>query len=424
MSQFLTVREHEPLAESGLGREDLAELANFARRVLKHNDGDLAASNFVGVVTTRRGTVLEILPKIDLDHDVGDPTERTRRVFLEMLRPWRRVPKQLPHSDIRAMSRFPMLEVFVRQFLHLLTALVRGGMARRYVNVEENLPYLRGRLLFSDHLRENACNRTRFYTTHDELSVNRPANRLIHATLVRLAPRIRNDTNRQLVRQSLIALADVPPSRDPVADWRAHHVDRSMNHYGPVMQWVRLFLFNRGLTTFSGANTNVSLLFPMEQVFEDFLVASFRQHQQQYTVVTQGLRKAMATIGDTSVFSTIPDIALRSGSQVPFILDAKWKPVDATTTDLKHGIAQDDVYQLHAYATRYGCAAVTLVYPRNPLFRTTLHYRFFDGIALLAIPFDVTQPRRSVALAVRELQNASSQRRIDHSSATPSVPSR
>ena len=95
---------------------------------------------------------------------------------------------------------------------------------------------------------------------------------------------------------------------------------------------------------------------------------------------------------------------LGSGTQSTFILDAKWKPVDSTTSDPKNGIAQDDIYQLHAYATRYGCKAVALVYPQNTRFETTLRYRFFDGIALLALPFDVTQPQRSVALAVRELQ--------------------
>lgn len=404
MSRLVTVREHESLADSGIGKEDLDELADFARRVLKHADGDLATSNFVGVVTTRRGTVLEVLPKIDLALDVDDPLERTRQVFLEMLRPWRRIPKQLPPSDIRTLSRFPMLEIFVRQFLQLLDGLIRIGLARQYVSIEENLPYLRGRLLFTDHLRENASDRTRFYTAHDELSVNRPANRLIHAALLGLAPRIRNQVNRQMLNQSLTAMADVPPSRNPLADWRAHHVDRSMNHYGPVMQWVRLFLFNRGLTTFAGTISNVSLLFPMEQVFEDFLVASFRRHQQEFTVTTRGFGKPMATIGGEPVFKTIPDIVLRSGTQNTFILDAKWKTVDSTSADLKHDIAQEDVYQLHAYAARYGCRAVALVYPQNTRFRTTLNYRFFDGITLLAVPFDVTQPQRSVALVIRELQ--------------------
>ena len=85
------------------------------------------------------------------------------------------------------------------------------------------------------------------------------------------------------------------------------------------------------------------------------------------------------------------------------ILDAKWKRVDATTNDLEHRIQQADVYQLHAYATRYRCSTVALVYPRNASFRRPLRYRFFDGVRLLAIPFNVTAPRTSVACTIGEL---------------------
>ena len=220
----------------------------------------------------------------------------------------------------------------------------------------------------------------------------------------RLASRIRNDANRRLLREALAAFDEVPLSADASADWRAHHIDRSMSYYRPVMQWVGLFLFNRGLATFSGMNRNVSLLFPMEQVFEDFIAGSFRRYQQRYAVVSQGPRRAMASIGDDSVFSTMPDIALRAGGKVRLILDAKWKRVDATTDDLKHGIQQADVYQLYAYAKRYHCETVALVYPRSESFRWPLRYRFFDGVRLLAIPFDVTEPQSSVTRAMGELE--------------------
>ncbi len=406
MSCVVTVREHQALAESGLADQDVAELRRFAHQVLKRADGEVAASNYVGVVTTRRRAVLEILPKIDLDHLPGDSVEQTRRVFLEMLRSWHRLPVPLPHSDIRSVSRFPMLEVFVRHFLHMLARLSRNGLARRYVSVEENQRYLRGRIVFAPHLRENASNRARFYTTHDDLSVNRPANRLIHTALNRLAPRIRNDSNRQLLREALASFSDVPLSADASADWHAHHIDRSMNHYRPVMQWVGLFLFNRGLATFAGVNRNVSLLFPMEQVFEDFLVDSFRRHQQRYEVVSQGPRREIARIGGDPVFRTVPDIALRAGGGVRLVLDAKWKRIDATTGDLKHGIQRADVYQLYAYAKRYGCEAVALIYPRNESFRSPLRYRFFDGVNLLALPFDVSEPQSSVIRTMGELEMA------------------
>ena len=42
-----------------------------------------------------------------------------------------------------------MLEVFVRQFLDNLNTLTRGGLAKRYVSVEENLPYLRDASCFA-----------------------------------------------------------------------------------------------------------------------------------------------------------------------------------------------------------------------------------------------------------------------------------
>ena len=407
MARVHTVREHETLVPGpALSRDDIADLSEFARKVLKRSDGNLAASSYVGVVTTRRGAVLEILPKIDLDDDAVDPThERTRRLFLQMLRFWRRLAPQMPQSDIRAMSRFPMLEVFVRQFLNRLTAVTRSGLSRRYITVEENLPYLRGRLLFRDDLRENTPNRARFYGSHDELNVNRPTNRLIHRALVNLLPRVRDDGNQQLLRQALIAMADVPLSHNVPADWRAHHVDRSMRHYRPIMQWVELFLFNRGLATFSGPHANISLLFPMEQVFEDFVTASFRRHQRRYTVSRQGPRRYMATIDGRNAFATEPDIALQQKDNVVFVLDAKWKRIYSGTDDLKHGIEQADLYQLHAYGARYNCKAVALIYPKSRSFGVQVHYRFFDSTVLLAIPFDVTQPEQSVSGTVQALEN-------------------
>ena len=57
------------------------------------------------------------------------------------------------------------------------------------------------------------------------------------------------------------------------------------------MQWVGLFLFDHGLATFSGAHASLSLLFPMGQVFEDFVTDSFRSYQEQYTVTAQGPRR-------------------------------------------------------------------------------------------------------------------------------------
>ena len=76
MRGVYTVREHDAF-EVGplLSKEDVADLEAVGKDVLKYKDGGLAASKYVGVVTTKRGTVVEILPKIDLG---GEPDPRPR----------------------------------------------------------------------------------------------------------------------------------------------------------------------------------------------------------------------------------------------------------------------------------------------------------------------------------------------------------
>ena len=136
---------------------------------------------------------------------------------------------------------------------------------------------------------------------------------------------MRSEENRKLLRNLEGAFIEVPPTRDLHGDWRKHSVDRSMQHYRPVMQWVGLFLFNRGLTTWSGSHVNQSLLFPMEEIYEDFVTQSFRRYQDQFTVTAQGPRRHMAKIDGKAVFQTRPDISLMDGAdRGPFILDAKW----------------------------------------------------------------------------------------------------
>ena len=409
MRGVYTVREHDAF-EVGplLSKEDVADLEAVGKDVLKYKDGGLAASKYVGVVTTKRGTVVEILPKIDLGGEPDPDHETTRCLLLRMLRSWRRFEKvpTLPESGIRAMRRFPMLEVFVRQFLTNLNTLTRGGLARRYVPVEENLPHLRGRLLFREQIRENLVNQARFYVAHDELSVNRPANRLIHSALTRLTPLVRDTENRRLMQQMRVGFADVPRSDNPHADWQRHQVDRSMPHYGPVMQWVGLFLLGHGLVTLSGRHRNLSMLFPMEQVFEDFVTHSFRRYQSDYRVTAQGPQKPLASLDGRDAFMMKPDISLRKGARVAFILDAKWKNLDTSFDAPRHGIDQADLYQLYAYAKGYDCNAVALVYPRSQNFRTKLQYRLLDDVTLLCLPFDVAHPQESVRHSMAALTSA------------------
>ena len=77
MRGVYTIREHEAFeVGSLLSKGDLLDLEAVGKDVLKYKDGRLAANNYVGVVTTKRSMVFEILPKIDLG---GEPDLDTKR---------------------------------------------------------------------------------------------------------------------------------------------------------------------------------------------------------------------------------------------------------------------------------------------------------------------------------------------------------
>ena len=415
-TRVITVREYDPFTREGLGLEkhEWESLEAFARKnqvdrhgnyrpVLAFGRGGrtLKATNFVGVLSTRSGTPIEILPKIDLAED----HKETRGIFLEMLRTWRGLRHaELPPSAIRSLRRFPMLEVFAHLFLQNLSHLARHGLARRYVRVEDNLPYLRGRLVFQQHVRENLTNRARFYVAHDEFNPNRPANRLIRSSLDRLEQTVRNAENRRLLRELTDAFANVPPARDAEGDWRRHSVDRTMQHYRPVMAWVRLFLFGQGLATFHGKHENQSLLFPMEEIYEDFVTKCFRRYQDAYRVRAQGPQWNFTR--DPEAFTMKPDITLQKDGPDRFILDAKWKRLKSASEEpKKRGISQADMYQLYAYGKRYGCKTVALVYPRTDDFEEPLRFVFDDDLTLLGLPFDVSQAELSVHRCLEALHS-------------------
>ena len=414
------VIEHEELKEKDFSQEDLRDLKDFAlenqadeqdnyRPVLRLSNGKLKAQNYVGIIETRKGTVLEILPKVDFAKDEDTEKTKTKACFFKMLRDWRGFKSlaQFNQSHINAVRHFNMLEVFVHLFLNNLVLLTQRGLARHYHSEEDNQPYLRGRILFPHHIRENVANRARFYVGYDEFNANRPANRLIHSTIHKLMGSVRQPRNQQLLHQLRINFSDIPQSAHLKSDWVQHRdrVDRSMQHYDEVMQWVGLFLFDHGLATFAGEYVNQTLLFPMWEVFEDFVTASFRRYQKDFVVYKQKPQKPLASIDGKNVFYMKPDISLRSDNKTEFILDTKWKRINGEGSDSKHGISQADMYQLFAYGKKYNCKQVALVYPETEQFQEILRYKFDDELSLSCFPFNVTDPECSVKKILNHLQD-------------------
>nr|MCU0446968.1 McrC family protein [Microscillaceae bacterium] len=105
--------------------QELGQIFKFGRDFLQ-------VQNFVGVIETKDGTQIEILPKI---YQV-DNEQVTREIFLKMLRCLQDSPfLQLNEAHLHT-TDFPILEVFITIFLQSLEKLVQKGIRKNYVSEE------------------------------------------------------------------------------------------------------------------------------------------------------------------------------------------------------------------------------------------------------------------------------------------------
>ncbi|WP_374452985.1 hypothetical protein [Phenylobacterium sp.] len=118
----------------------------------------------------------------------------------------------------------------------------------------------------------------------------------------------------------------------------------------------------------------VTLLFPMNDLFEAYVAALLRKAlaPEGYEVVSQGgLRYCLNEIAPDGTFGrplfrTKPDCMVRRNGRTVLVIDTKWKRLTAAGSDPKRGVSQADVYQLMAYARLYDSPRLMLLYPHHP----------------------------------------------------------
>ncbi len=230
--------------------------------------------------------------------------------------------------------------------------------------MEDNLHFYKGKLLVSRHIRANLAHKERFYVSYDEFHPNRPENRLIKSTLLKLYDLTGSAENAKGIRQLLSAFELVEPSVNYEKDFSKVIIDRNTREYEDLMKWSRVFLMNKSFTTFSGETTARALLFPMESVYESYVARQIRKvfAPEGWAVSCQESRYHLFEEPQRR-FDLRPDIVMRRDGRT-IVLDTKWK--NLIPNESKHyGISPADMYQMYAYSKKYNTPEIWLLYPEN-----------------------------------------------------------
>jgi len=376
---LLTLREHETFAIgetfSGEGKKSVTHAQVDALERLSHrlkaakgglfthaNRTTLKARQYVGVVQLG-AEAIEIIPKID-----GLDEQGTRTNLFRMLARTRRL--EIHEADIArlAAQNLNILEIYIRLFCDKLFAEVHRGLISRYERHADNLPALRGKLLTGLQATLNAFQPERFRCEFDEFTVDTPLNRVLKTTVRFLRRVTRHGDNARRLAELDFALDGVGDVPAAALEWHRLHFDRANRRYASLVAMARLILQNRTQDVTAGGLDGFSLLFDMNELFEEYIGEVTRAvfTPLDWQVALQGPTRYLLQDRESGaqVFQTQPDITgSRNNGKPAWIIDTKWKRLDEQ--ERNQGIAQADVYQMLGYAHRYGVRDVFLLYPHH-----------------------------------------------------------
>lgn len=200
--------------------------------------------------------------------------------------------------------------------------------------------------------------------------------------------------NQARLQQALQAFDDVGSSLNLQADWQtARPVNRLNTRYEGALRWAAAILTSQIYGVQAGVSPTLSLLFPMQRVFEAYVTYGIRTYWPEGEVSAQ---ESSAHLVEEHVgspkFRLRPDLIIRQANQT-LVLDAKWKQINGNDRTGNYGIESADLYQLYAYGKKYHADKLFLIYPASDTFYKPLDVFGYDAHTRLhVLPFDVTQP--------------------------------
>lgn len=408
ISQHITIREYARLTTEAVDASlDLAQVspsafdwlcelsASFNRNgaTLLQVEGRrlLKWDSYVGVLETPCGTRLEILPK---HHEQGDCLSKSRQLLRKLIQ--RALQLKPREASVASLELFdaPLSEWVMGQFLNELDRLVKCGVRFDYQRIEEEQRFLRGQLNVVAQMRQPLGRQHHFEIRHDVFLPDRAENRLLKLALEQVAKTTQDAINWRLANELRAMLAEVTASRQVSQDLRAWSRDRLMAHYQAIKPWCELILNQQMPIAVSGDWRGMSLLFPMEKLFERYVEGWLRQQLLSAAdLKPQSASEFLCRHVRDQMFCLKPDFLLDTLEQ-RWILDTKWKRVDASKSGNNYDLSQSDFYQLFAYGHKYrkssGVPRLVLIYPYWSGLKGALPvFDYGDDMSLWVLPFNL-----------------------------------
>ena len=313
-------------------------------------------SQYVGIIRFSDWT-LEILPKVDGVND----QQQVRHYLVDMLKQTQKLPvKQFGVAGFN-MKHNDLLEIYASIFCVNLTEQLRKGVIRQYQTKEDNLSVVRGRILLPQQIRMNFMHPEKVYCSFDEFCEDNAYNQLLKAALVILQKNVTTARVQQMIRELLFVFSEVNDKPVKTLLQQELLITRLVIRFEDSLAIAKIILQGLNPDFSVGKQKFFTLLFDMNVLFEDFIAVSIRKLLGRKVQSQKPCKSLLKTEDGKQLFLMRPDVTYNQGKD--WILDTKWKLINSQ--ERKMNISQADLYQMLAYAVRYGCQNIILLYPHH-----------------------------------------------------------
>lgn len=251
-----------------------------------------------------------------------------------------------------------LVEAIVPIFAHHLERALRRGVLQGYRTDEDALMGVRGRIRFDDQVRRRFGILLPVEVRFDDFTEDVLENRLLKVAIATLGKlRLRSESSRQSLRRfshvlDLVSLQTYDPQNVPRVVYT-----RLNDHYRGAIEWARLILRFAAAEVRHGKARGTTVLFDMNDVFEDFVRVALREELVlKVREFPSGNECPSLFLDSARRIALEPDLSWWSAKTCRFVGDVKYKAVNVA------GVKHPDLYQLLAYLTASGLRSGLLVY--------------------------------------------------------------
>ena len=297
--------------------------------------------------------VIEVLPKTDQTDDKA----HWRKLLIGMLRAVKKLTVHTSSSSDLKLKSNSILDLYFEIFVTELELLVHKGLIKQYRRQEENSLALKGKLIFTKHIQQNLVHQEQFYVNHQTYDRQNLFNQILYKAF-RLVQNINTSSALQSrVGSLLLNFPEMDDIKVSDSTFSRLQFNRKTECYREAINISMLLLLNYHPDISRGQNHVLALMFDMNTLWEQFVVASLRKNQHSEITISAQTSKYFwkPTIGNRSAIR--PDIVINKDKENCIVLDTKWKNLNANNP------SPDDLRQMYVYHEYYNAKRVALVYP-------------------------------------------------------------